>query len=190
MLKVLGDIDTVLYLDSDSFETALGLLFRDLSDEINTLLDIFSRKLNIKVSASVIDFSRIKNQEFFIEMEKFVISLDKTLARRSLQYAKIATKYLDSKQLHLVTETEILNRMKTKKELNKYLSSLAATLKRLNGFSQVLLSEYKAKGISLPVVQSDPDLKYVFSKLDLFSYIILTDAIKFLQTEGEIAPVK
>lgn len=186
ILAASEDLDTLVILSAPSYESAMNLWVRDLAKSLNSILTIYGESnFKFKLTSSVYSLSEKRlekeNKEILLLITKYVDGVDLTLARKSLQYAKIAEKYLQQKSPKLVTDANISKKAKIAIEMSEYLSMLENSLTKINKFSKKLKDEINSKSLI-----NLTKYNYQFNRIDIFCELTLDILIDRLRTNGEI----
>ena len=175
IIQATEDLDTSVYLNSQSFNSACIRWLSDFSDALNNAVSIFEN-FTFKVTGTDFREKRLEqiHEDYLYRLSQYVEGVDLVFSRKSLQYAKIAIKLHGPKNL----TKEVLESVDNAKE---YLNKFAISLKKVNIFSQKLMTYAKENKI-----QSLPKYKYQFERLSLFEKINLDLVIKLLKEHSEI----
>jgi hypothetical protein len=177
IIQATDDLDTLIYVNSQSFDEAITKWLRDLVKALNTVIKTFEPLFTIPISASSsFEERRLeqKYQEFLTRITEYVAGVDLVFARKSLQYAKIARKLHGPKELTDQTLVDI-------KEAEDYLHHFEKTLELIRTFSQKQMLFAKGKKLN-----NLAKYKYQFNRLTLFEKLNLELAISLLKEKTEI----
>jgi hypothetical protein len=170
------DLDTSVYLNSQTFEEAFDLWLGDVVKALSNVITNFSR-FDYSVSAGVICLNEKRleenNKDFLIQVANFVKQVDRIFARKALQYSKICKKFNQPKDLK--------SKLELQTEGKKYLTLLETALTLVNKFSKDRIREAKKRK-----VYSLPFYEIVFSRIDIFSNLDRDSFIDLLKEHGEV----
>lgn len=175
ILKATEDLDTLVYLSSPSFEVAVSKWLKDFGKALDDVVKAYDSLLVARETASFEDKLLERRYKAFLEsLEKYVYAIDEVLARRALQYAKIAMKLNGPKVLTVKVLEDI-------QEANQYLEDLRRNIDKVRKFSQkqmVIAREHKLTRID--------KYEYVFNRLMLFEVLTLEKVINLLKENAEV----
>jgi hypothetical protein len=178
------DLDTLVMLSKESYTEAYNTWVRDFAKALNTVERIY-KEIEYSATANVSSLEEKileKNNYTFLQaVAKYVSAIDLIIARKSLQFAKIAEKYLTQKAPHLVTDQENEKKIKLAIEASEYLNELETALNKINRYSLKLKKDFESRNL-----KKLANYKYHYERLDLFSRLTVDDIITRLRTAGEI----
>lgn len=158
ILAVSGDLDTIVMLSNENYTEAYNTWVRNFAKALNALEHIYTK----------IEYSVTPNITYPVDL---------ILARKSLQYTKIAEKYLILKTPHIESEKKI----KLAIESSEHLSELERSLKMINRYSLKQKEEFK--NINLKELAR---YQYLYERLDLLSRLTVDGIITRMNTTGEV----
>lgn len=180
IIQATGELDTLMYLNSPSFESAMSLWIKDLASEIKSLIETIDREDMSVTAENIIDLKEtflekkhIKYLEYLLNFEE---KIDFILARKAAQYAKICNKLDKSKTKSKKFKNEII-----KKEGIPYLEQLDIALSLLSKFSKKHLIEIEKRKI-----QNLSKYKKLYLRLKTYSNLDRVSFLTALLEKGEI----
>lgn len=184
ILAVSEDLDTLVMLSKESYIEAYNTWVRDFAKALNTIEHIYNEiGYNATANISSLEEKILEknNYNFLQAVAKYVSAIDLILARKSLQYAKIAEKYLRQKAPHLASDQENEKKIKLAIEASEYLDELETALNKINRYSLKLKKDFESRNL-----KKLANYKYQYERLDLFSRLTVDEIITRLNTTGEI----
>lgn len=178
MLTASESLDTLVYLNADSFDAALTHWFDDLITELATAVSLFSR-FDFESTGSVVDLTeRVlerENKEFLDKQVEFVARVELILAQKSIQYAQICKKFAKPQDVDSDVR-RLLNQ-----EGTSFLAKLDHTLDLISKFALRRLTDAKKRKVNLL-----PSRKKMFDRMHVFSTLDRPTMLSLLKERGEV----
>lgn len=177
LIQATEDLDTLIYLNTVSFEAALNRWLKDFADSLTTLVEIFSSGFEFKVSASVHSLQERKleenNIDFLHKIQRYLDGVELAFSRKALQYVKIAKQFKKP--------TSISENQKIVLDGLKHIQKFKTSLAKIRRFSTRILKESRSRNLhTLRKYQKQHERLAFLSTLDF------DKAISLLKEHGEI----
>lgn len=173
-------LDTLVYLNAPSFESAVEHWILDLAKELKVTVEKYKRIDYEVVADKVLNINEKilenKNIEYLNYLEAFRKEVDYVIARKSLQYAKICAKRDKANKKSNAFKNSIIYQ-----EGKKYLEQLDIALNLINKFSDEHLKRIKKQRLDIL-----PKYQNLYSRLNLFKELTSVQFLKDLIEKGEI----
>jgi hypothetical protein len=176
IIQASEDLETLVYVNSKSFDLALERWTIDLAKELQNTTERFNKD-NFKVSAGMIDLNERRleenNKDFLENLHDFVDVVEQLLAQKAYQYVKFCEKFGQPKTLE--KQWELADKA------SEYLSKLDLALSLVRKFSGSRLENIEK--LKLTSLSKYKDL---FSRIRLFSILDRKKVIALLKEKSEI----